>query len=70
MPSEWFINGRLVGAAMAQKTKGPGIQSAAGLIRYFDAEEDTNLKVPPVAVLIFGIVSGLAVILMRIFWDF
>ena len=55
---------------MAQKTKGPGIQSAAGLIRYFDAEEDTNLKVPPVAVLVFGIVSGLAVVLMRVFWEF
>jgi len=55
---------------MAQKTKGPGIQSAAGLIRYFDAEEDTNIKVPPVAVLIFGILTGVGVILMRVFWDF
>ena len=55
---------------MAQKTKGPGIQSAAGLIRYFDAEEDTNIKVAPLAVLIFGILSGLAVVLMRVFWDF
>lgn len=53
---------------MAQKTKGPGIQSAAGLIRYFDAEEDTNVKIPPVAVLVFGIVTGLTVILMRVFW--
>ena len=59
-----------VGAAMAQKTKGPGIQSAAGLIRYFDAEEDTNLKVPPAAVLVFGIVIGVGVILMRVFWEF
>jgi len=64
------MNGPLVGAAMAQKTKGPGIQSAAGLIRYFDAEEDTNVKVPPAFVLVFGILSGLAVILARIFWDF
>ncbi|MFA5945074.1 MAG: preprotein translocase subunit Sec61beta [Candidatus Thermoplasmatota archaeon] len=56
---------------MAQKTtKGPGIQSAAGLIRYFDSEEDTNIKVAPVAVLIFGIVVGVGVILMRVFWDF
>ncbi len=55
---------------MAQKTKGPGIQSAAGLIRYFDAEEDTNLKLPPVSVLVFGAVIGVGVILMRIFWKF
>jgi preprotein translocase subunit Sec61beta len=55
---------------MAQKTKGPGIQSAAGLIRYFDAEEDTNVKLPPVFVLVFGVVIGLGVILMRVFWEF
>ena len=59
-----------MGESMAQKTKGPGIQSAAGLIRYFDAEEDTNVKVPPTAVLVFGILIGLGVVLMRVFWDF
>ena len=64
------MNDPPVGATMAQKSKGPGIQSAAGLIRYFDAEEDTNLKVPPVFVLVFGILSGLAVIFARIFWEF
>lgn len=55
---------------MAQKNKGPGIQSAAGLIRYFDAEEETNIKIAPVAVLVFGIVVGVGVVLMRIFWEF
>jgi preprotein translocase subunit Sec61beta len=60
----------LVDASMAQKNKGPGIQSAAGLIRYFDAEEDTNIKIPPVAVLIFAFAVGIGVILMRIFWEF
>lgn len=64
------MNDGLVASAMAQKTKGPGIQSAAGLIRYFDAEEDTNLKIPPVAVLVFGILTGVGVILMRVFWEF
>ena len=56
---------------MAQKSsKGPGIQSAAGLIRYFDSEEESNVKVPPVAVIVFGALAGLAVILMRVFWNF
>jgi preprotein translocase subunit Sec61beta len=55
---------------MAKTTKGPGIQSAAGLIRYFDAEEDTNIKMPPMFVIAFGIVVGVGVILMRVFWDF
>lgn len=55
---------------MAQKQKGPGIQSAAGLIRYFDAEEDTNIKVAPIAVLVLSALVGVGVVLMRIFWQF
>ena len=31
--------------------KGEGFHSAAGLIRYFDAEEETALKIDPKAVL-------------------
>ena len=32
---------------MAKQKKGEGFHSAAGLIRYFDAEEKTALKIPP-----------------------
>jgi len=32
---------------MAKSKKGEGFHSAAGLIRYFDAEEKTSLKIPP-----------------------
>ncbi len=32
---------------MAKKEKGQGFHSSAGLIRYFDAEEKTALKIPP-----------------------
>jgi len=35
---------------MAKEKKGAGFQSAAGLIRYFDAEDETALKIPPWAV--------------------
>lgn len=55
---------------MAKKNSGPGIQSSAGLIRYFDAEETTNIKIPAIAVVIFGIITGVAVLLMRIFWEY
>ena len=55
---------------MAQKNKGPGIQSAAGLIRYFDAEEESAIKLPPVSILVFGIVIGIGVVLMKVFWKF
>lgn len=55
---------------MAKKNQGPGIQSAAGLIRYFDAEEKTALKIPPVSVLILAGVSGLLVIAAHLWWNF
>lgn len=55
---------------MAQKSTGPGIQSAAGLIRYFDAEETSNVKIPPMAVVVFGLLTGIGIILMRIFWEY
>ncbi len=37
--------------------KGEGFHSAAGLIRYFDAEEETALKIDPRVVLVAGIAS-------------
>jgi preprotein translocase subunit Sec61beta len=52
---------------MAKKTQGPGIQSSAGLIRYFDAEETSAFKIPPMAVLLFGIIVGVGVVLARVF---
>ncbi|MGB1697327.1 MAG: preprotein translocase subunit Sec61beta [Thermoplasmatota archaeon] len=51
------------------KQSGPGIQSAAGLIRYFDAEEKTNLKIAPGAVFIFAGIVAVGVILARIIWS-
>lgn len=53
---------------MAKKNQGPGIQSAAGLIRYFDSEEETNIKIAPSAVLIFSAIVGIAAICVRVFW--
>jgi preprotein translocase subunit Sec61beta len=32
---------------MPKQKKGEGFHSAAGLIRYFDAEEKTSLRIPP-----------------------
>lgn len=55
---------------VAKQNKGPGIQSAAGLIRYFDAEEDTNFKLPPSAVVIFSILVGVGVVALKIFWKY
>ena len=40
-----------------KKKKGEGFHSAAGLIRYFDAEEETALKIDPRVVLAAGVIS-------------
>lgn len=55
---------------MAKKSEGPGIQSAAGLIRYFDEEEKDNIKIPPIAILILTFAVGAAVLAARIIWPY
>ncbi len=62
--------GTQVGGSMAKKDQGPGIQSAAGLIRYFDAEETTNIKIPPMFVIGLTVVTAVGVILMTLLWKF
>lgn len=57
-------------AEIKRSDKGQGFQSAAGLMRYFDAEDDRALKIPPQAVFVFCVVTvvivGLAAILVRV----
>jgi len=48
--------------------KGEGFHSAAGLIRYFDAEEETALKIDPRYVVVAGILS--VIILEVLKWQF
>ena len=42
---------------MAKQKKGEGFHSAAGLIRYFDAEEKTSLRIPPWFVIVMCIAT-------------
>lgn len=44
-------------AEIRRSSKGEGFQSAAGLMRYFDAEDDHAIKIPPQAVFIFCVVT-------------
>jgi len=56
---------------MAQEKKskkGEGFHSAAGLIRYFDAEDETALKIDPRAVVGACIASVVVIEAMRYFW--
>ena len=53
---------------MAQKSKGPGIQSAAGLIRYYDDEEESAIKIPPFVILVISAVVGVVALLVRAYY--
>jgi preprotein translocase subunit Sec61beta len=46
---------------MAKEKKGEGFHSGAGLIRYFDAEEKTALKIPPWFVILLCVVTGVII---------
>ncbi|MDH7517758.1 MAG: preprotein translocase subunit Sec61beta [Candidatus Thermoplasmatota archaeon] len=52
---------------MAQK-KGEGFHSAAGLIRYFDAEEKTSLKINPKLVIAMCIATAVIVVAVHIIY--
>ena len=48
--------------------KGEGFHSAAGLIRYFDAEEESAIKISPYMVIGFCVVLIAAVALAHYLW--
>lgn len=49
--------------------KGEGFHSAAGLIRYFDAEEETAIKIDPKAVIGLIIASIVIIELAKLFFS-
>lgn len=53
---------------MAEGKKGDGFQSAAGLIRYFDAEDDKALKINPY--LVVGLCISTVVIVEILKWKY
>lgn len=53
---------------MAKKDKGEGFHSAAGLIRYFDAEEKTALKIDPRLILSMCAATAVIVTLAGYLW--
>lgn len=53
---------------MAKEKKGEGFHSAAGLIRYFDAEEKTAFKIDPKIVIVISILLAVVVTAAKIVW--
>ena len=53
---------------MAKKNKNEGFHSSAGLIRYFDAEEKTSLKIDPRLVIGMCIATMVVVTVLHIIY--
>lgn len=53
---------------MVKEKKGEGFQSAAGLIRYFDAEEKTAFKVDPKVVIVLCLLLAIVVTAAKVVW--
>ncbi len=50
------------------KKQGAGFQSAAGLIRYFDSEDDKALKINPWLVIAMCVASAVIVSVAAVVW--
>lgn len=55
-------------AGEKKSKKGEGFHSAAGLIRYFDAEDETAMKIDPRAVIGMCIAVSVVVELLKVFY--
>ena len=55
-------------APQKKNKKSEGFHAAAGLIRYFDAEEETAWKIDPRLVLGVGIGSAVAIYVVNYIW--
>ena len=53
---------------MAKDKKGEGFHSAAGLIRYFDAEEKTSLRIPPWFVIFMCVATAVIIVAVQIIY--
>lgn len=54
---------------MAKEKKGEGFHSAAGLIRYFDAEEKTAFKIDPKVVVFLAFLLAFGITMLKIFFS-
>ena len=53
-----------------ESKKGSGFQSAAGLIRYFDSEDEKALKINPYWILIGALILIFIVEISKVIWPY
>ena len=54
---------------MAKRKKGAGFHSAAGLVRYFDAEEKTAFRISPWLVIAISLGTAIVVVMAHV-WQY
>jgi len=59
---------RALGISMPKEKKGQGFQSAAGLIRYFDSEDEKALKISPYVVVGMIVATIVVVSLLKVIY--
>lgn len=50
------------------RSKDTGFHSAAGLIRYFDQEDEKALKIPPLVVVVLAVLVSALVVYISYSW--
>jgi preprotein translocase subunit Sec61beta len=53
-----------------ESKKGSGFQSAAGLIRYFDSEDEKAIKINPYFVIAFAVALIFIVEVAKVIWNY
>ena len=52
---------------MSSQQPGSGLMSSAGLVRYFDAEDDKGMRMDPKTVVAFSVLLGVFVLFLNAF---
>jgi preprotein translocase subunit Sec61beta len=52
---------------MSGSSDSGGLMSSAGLVRYFDAEDNNAIRLDPRTIIAFGAVFGFGILMLRAF---
>lgn len=58
----------MMGLGMPKDKRQEGFHSAAGLIRYFDSEDEKAIKIPPWAVVAMAVATAVGIFVISQLW--
>jgi len=50
---------------MSSDSSGGGLMSSAGLVRYFDAEDQNTIRINPTTIVAFGVLFGALILILN-----